>query len=1333
DWRPETEKQMNKRLWVYLCAVWCMFTYNQAALYAHRSYYFKHYNINNGLSQNTVQRILQDRKGFMWFGTKDGLNRFDGTSFKIFHFSTNSELKDNVFRCILQDEDESIWVGTDDGVYIYNSVKETFSRFSERDKNQNIVEGAVSDMIMDEDGDIWISVEEKGVFHYAKKTKELFHYDIKTTPGGLKGITLCADKDGGVWAFPYSSRPFMYIDKKKRQTKEFKLYPGNEFLFDAGEINVVLADPFNQLLVGTSRKGLLRINTVNGNYEVLLDKDENNQPIFVRDVLRVGEDILWIGSESGIYIYSFSRNSVIHHLKHDDADPNSISDNAIYSLYKDNENGIWVGSYFGGVDYYSEQYGNFEKQYPVGSENSISGRRIREFCPAPDGNIWIGTEDNGLNLFDPASDTFLPLPPSLDHLYNNIHALYAENDAIWIGTFSKGLNRYNVKTKTLKTYINTDSQNSISENSIFSLCKDRQGTLWVGTLSGLNIYNPETDDFTRIKQLEGLFIQDIKEDTDGNVWFATFLKGLYRYRPKDKTWKNYMHNPLDSTTLAYNKVTSIFEDSRERLWITTEGGGFCLYEKETESFRTMNDADGLPNNVVYQIKEDRQGRLWLSTNRGLVCFDPDHHTFKSYTIESGLKSNQFNYKSSYKAPDGTLYFGSIDGFVRFNPDSFKEYAHTPPLVLTDLYINNEPANISDKNTPLSQSILYADALELPYHKNSFSLRYAVLSYTARQSGGIEYMLEGFDEEWIRHGAGQSIIYTNLRPGTYTLKIILKEGPRTIAAKNLTIRIKPPLWMTTWAYLVYFILLAAAVFALLYHLQQREVKMQRRKMRIFQQEKERELYRSKMNFFTDIAHEIRTPLSLIKAPLDHVLLTEPVSGNLKENLEIMHKNTDRLLSLVNQLLDFRKTEAEAYALHLVRYNVTDLLRETFIRFLPLVKQKNTTFHTDLPQTDILAKIDKEAFLKIISNLLNNALKYGESLLNVNVFVDEREPVFHVVVQNDGDVISPEHRNEIFKPFVHIDKNKDKVITGTGIGLALSLSLAELHNGSLFYTVDDGLNGFHLVLPIGDAEPVPPPAPEIQGKSSSKSTHADSLLVVEDDREMLQFIAKCLSPHYEVFTAENGEQALKILQDNGVNCIISDVMMPGMDGFEFTKRIKSDVEFSHIPVILLTAKTNVQAKVKGFEIGADDYIEKPFSIEVLLARIANLLNNRNKLRETFLKHPFIGTNTIALTKSDGEFLKKLNEIVQENLHNPDFNVEIIAELVNMSRASFYRKIKGILNLTPNEYIKVERLKKAAQLLKDKEYKVNEICYMVGFNSPSYFARCFQQQFGMLPKDF
>ena len=808
-----------------------------------------------------------------------------------------------------------------------------------------------------------------------------------------------------------------------------------------------------------------------------------------------------------------------------------------------------------------------------------------------------------------------------------------------------------------------------------------------------------------------------------------------------------MHDENNPKSLPYDKVLSIFEDSHRQIWLTTQGGGFCRFQPDTETFANYNLSAGLPNDVVYQIVEDKDGLLWLTTNNGLVCFQPTTGVMKVYTTSNGLLGDQFNYRSSFEAEDGTIYLGSIDGFIAFNPKNFSENKFLPSIVITDFFLFGKEVYAGEPGSPLEKSITFSDQLVLQSNQNSFSFRVAALDFQAPKTSRIMYKLEGFDTDWLTVGESPIVTYSNLRYGDYTfrVKVANSDGVWSDDEVILEVHILPPFYLSIWAYCVYALLIIGCSLYTVMYFKRRSNNKHRRQMEKFEQEKEREVYHAKIDFFTNVAHEIRTPLTLIKGPLENIILKKQVDAETREDLNVMKQNTERLLNLTNQLLDFRKTESQGFRLNFAKCNVTEVLKETHVRFTSLAKQKGLEFTLQVPEKDFYAHVNREAFTKIISNLLNNGVKYAESYVHISLEVSEADDnnSFRIRTENDGVIIPNEMKEEIFKPFVRFNEKEDgKVTTGTGIGLALSRSLAELHQGTLAMGEGEENNTFCLTLPIvQDMTITLTPEPEVEidrmnevpvGETEKKDNRP-TVLVVEDNPDMLAFVMRQLSKEYAVLTATNGEEALRVLDGNYVNLVVSDVVMPVMDGFELCKTIKSDLNYSHIPVILLTAKTNIQSKIEGMELGADAYLEKPFSVEYLQACASSLIQNREKLRKAFAQSPFVAANTMALTKADEDFIKKLNEVIQVNYSNPEFSMDDMADSLNMSRSNFYRKIKGVLDLSPNEYLRLERLKKAAQLLKEGENRVNEICYMVGFNSPSYFAKCFQKQFGVLPKDF
>lgn len=1319
------------------CVLACFFiTIFCQAQSVEEHYYFKNLSIRNGLSQNTVNAILQDRKGFMWLGTKDGLNRYDGLSFRKFkHDAANPRSIGNSFiTSLYEDFNGNIWVGTDAGVYIYYPEKEAFEEFDCQSLEKTRIERSVSMIAGDKQGRVWIAVEAQGMFCYDARQKLLRNYPLSEISSNIKCFTF--DSGGTLWLGFYGDG--LYYSKDNLATVHPYGSPEDgKREFEGGVITKIVQGNYNCLYIGSVKEGVSELNLTSGQVRNLLAIDESGESIFCRDLLPYSDNELWIGTESGIYIYNL-RTAQFIHLRASLYDSYSLSDNAIYALYKDREEGLWIGSYFGGVDYYPRQYTYFAKYYPKNIANSLHGKRVREFCRADDGTLWIGTEDGGLNHFNPKTKEFHFFEPSAG--FTNIHGLCMDGSHLWVGTFSKGLRVIDTRTGVvLRTYTEGHTSHSLNDNSIFSICRTSAGEIYLGTLFGLLRYNRTQDNFDRIPELNGKFVYDIKEDSYGNLWLATYANGAYCYDVSARRWKNYVFDAEDEKSLPYDKVLSVFEDSYRQIWLTTQGGGFCLFHPDTETFTRYGLKDGLPNDVVYQIVEDDDRFLWLTTNNGLVRFDPKTMEMKVFSTANGLPTNQFNYRSGFKDEAGNIYLGSINGFVAFDPRTFAENRQVPAVAITDFLLFNKEVPVGETDSPLKSSITFSDKVVLTADQNSFSFRIAALSYQAPRMNKLMYKLEGFDEGWLTIGESPLVTYSNLGYGDYVFKVKASnsDGVWNEQETSLHLSILPPFYLSGWAYCFYVLFFMGCLVCVIFYFKRRNYRKQHRQMEMLEQEKEREVYHAKIDFFTNVAHEIRTPLTLIKGPLENIILKKEVDSETKEDLYIMKQNTERLLNLTNQLLDFRKTETRGFRLNFTECDVVAVLRETYLRFTSLAKQKGLDFILELPQECFMADVNQEALTKIISNLLNNGVKYASTYLRISLETDEK--VFHIRTFNDGAMIPDTMKEEIFKPFVRLDK-EDEVTTGTGIGLALSRSLAELHQGSLMMEKGEEVNCFCLTLPVNQDSTITLSAENVsrveenscgwEQEETDTKEKKPMILVVEDNPDMLAFVRKQLTTEYSVLTAMNGIEALAVLDNHYVNLVVSDVMMPQMDGFELCKTIKSDLSYSHIPVVLLTAKTNIQSKIEGLELGADAYIEKPFSVEYLLANISSLIHNREKLRQTFAKSPFVAANTMALTKADEEFICKLNDIIQANLHNPEFSMEDMADALKMSRSSFYRKIKGVLDLSPNEYLRLERLKQAAQLLKEGKSRVNEICYTVGFNSPSYFSKCFLKQFGVLP---
>lgn len=1304
------------------------------------NYYFHNLGVRDGLSQSTVYAILQDRRGFMWFGTKGGLCRYDGNSIREFKREKQNPfcLGNNYITCLYEDNEGRIWVGTDAGVYIYTPETEKFVDFDALGPDFPVIRHTVRSIGGSEDGNVWIAVEREGLYCYDSESGQVrTHHDRRFTANVQSFIT---DGTGRIWIGFYGNGLY-YSDDDMKTVCPYVDSKGTE-VFRGDVIHKIIAGSHNQLFISSQNGGVQSLNLTTGERRSLLRTDESGEDIVGRDLLVRSNGELWIGAETGIYIYNLGSGRYRHIRNEGRDDFYALSDNAVYAIYEDREGDMWIGTYFGGVDCLTASSSDFRKYYPTDAPGSLRGRHVREMCRDNEGNLWIATEDAGLNKFSLSRHDFSFFAPSAS--FTNIQSLGMVDGRLWVGTFSKGLKIVDPSGgQIVKSFSAGSDGSGLMDNSIFAIRQISTGKIFVGTMFGLQEY--ENGRFKSVPELNGKFIYDIFEDSGGNLWLATYANGVYRYDINTHKWTNFLHDDKDPGSLPGNKVLSIFEDSRHRVMVTTEGGGFCIYSPRTQSFTSYNSFSGLPSDVVYQIVEDSKGLLWLTTGSGLVRFDLESGEGKLFTTSDGLLSNQFNYCSSFRDDNGDIYFGSIEGLVAFNPAAITTLTKDVKLAIFDFLLYNKEVHPYDADSPLEKSITYSDNITLGADQNSFSLRVGTIGARKSELDRIVYRLDGFDSHWIELGESPIVTYSNLEHGKYRFRMKAIDGKGNESEEcTLQIRIRPPFYLSIWAYILYtLVLITSAVLAVIY-LRNRNERTQALRMEKLEREKERELYRAKIDFFTNVAHEIRTPLTLIHEPLEHILRSKKLDDETVEDLGIMHRNSERLLNLVNQLLDFRKVERSGYRLNFSRCNVSEIVEETYTRFGPLARQKNLDYTLELPEEPVMADISREAFTKVLSNLFNNGVKYAGTYLHIRLCAGS--DTISVITDNDGNVVVPSERESIFKAFVRFgDEESLQGVPGSGIGLALARSLAELHGGTLVMDPVSETNMFVLTVPVTHADAVhidaeeekPAGAGELPLRDvtddKERPSRRHTVLVVDDNTEMRSYLRKLLQDKYSILEAADGREALKILEDNFVNLVVSDVMMTGMDGFELCRTIKSDMRFSHIPVVLLTAKTNIQSKIEGMEMGADSYIEKPFSAPYLLAVISNLISSRETLRRNLANSHYAEVSTMALTKADEEFICKLSELIQTNLQNPDFNIDDMAGSLNMSRSSFYRKVEGVLDLSPKEYLKVERLKRAAELLKSKEYRINEICYMVGFSTSSYFTKCFLKQYGVLPKDY
>ncbi|MCC9063693.1 hybrid sensor histidine kinase/response regulator transcription factor [Flavobacterium piscisymbiosum] len=1291
-----------------------------------QEYYFKHFQVEEGLSNNTVLTSLQDEDGFMWFGTKDGLNRFDGYRFKTYRSNGNPihSLGSNYIQS-LHEYKGVIWVGTDKGLYQYNKKTDEFTVLNEA------INDRINDINHDKNGNIWF-ISGNILYKYSTIKKETKTFN----PNKYFIVTsISRDLNDQIWASSLNK-----IYRYSEENLSFENIPITPPVNSANfRITVIYALDKNNIVIGTQDDGVLVYNIPNKTTSCLQFSSKN--PVYVRQFKKKGDDELWIASESGVYVYNL-KTKVNVNLKKNYNDPYAISDNAAYSITIDKENGIWIGTYFGGINYHQKQYTQFKKYFPQKGQNSISGSAIREIHKDDKGDLWIGTEDAGLNRFNPKTQQFtsyLPNGSKNGVSYYNIHALMPRKDKIWVGTFEHGLDVLDRNTgAVLKHYSANNPSSGLRSNFIFSFYQNKKDKLIVITTMGLYKYNEQNDNFDTLKIFpETTHYTNYKEDSDGNLWAGSYRDGLFYYNPKTKKKEVFIYDYKNPNGISNNSINYIFEDSSKNLWFATENG-LDLFDKKTRAFKKFTTKNGFPSNVVYSILEDDAKNLWLTTSKGLVKFGPDHKSIKIYTTANGLLSDQFNYASAFKDTNGDMYFGNLNGMISFNPKNFTKNKYTPSIFITNLQINNKDIDANGNDSPIKQSISHIDELELNSSQSSFNLEFASLNYTAPELTEYWYKLENVNNDWVYLERNHKVFFTELAPGNYVFKVkSLNSFGVWSKEVELKIRILPPFWASSYAYFFYFLLVCGAFYYIIRYSQHLTQIKNNRKIKHLNDEKEKEIYQAKIDFFTNVAHEIRTPLTLIKGPLEKLLVMEHQLPEVPQNLSIMKKNTSRLLKLVNELLDFRKSEIGGLKLTFVEANISSMVRNFHLRFSQLIEERAIEFELELGDKDISAFVDKEAFKKILSNLMNNAIKYANEKVSITLFRDEKK--LTLIVKNDGNLIPSHLKDKIFEPFFRVD-NMDAT-SGTGIGLSLAHSLTQLHHGSLQVIPDSKLNIFELVVPLRQEEEFmfynEPEKEEIETESEiteiENKHEKPQLLIVEDNEDLLNFITAEMSSIYTVLKADNGENALKIIHNENIQLVISDVSMPVMDGITLCKEIKANLETSHIPVILLTAKNSLKSQIDGLGAGADAYIAKPFSMDYLKVHANNLIENRKQIMNYYASSPLSHIKSIAHNKTDEKFLKKLDEEILKNITDSDLSVESLAEIMNMSRSTLYRKIKDISNLSPNELINIVRLKRAAELLLNENFKIYEIAEKVGYKSQTSFGRNFQKHFSMTPSEY
>ena len=1370
----------------------------------HPFYKFTHYTSQDGLPQNSILAILQDEKGFLWFGTDDGLTKFDGYQFTVFKHQLQEEntLSNNVIRGLLQDKKGFIWISTEGGgINIYDPKTSSFISLLQMGLVNSPKTGSLA---LDHLGNIWIATPSDGIYQVVSSSKApsdnleemVKSLSIKHFTTDNSGLA-----DNKIWRIFEDSQYQLWIGTYDQAAQLLDPITGKFTSIEIHHQNISIRsvksffeDSKGNLWMGTENHGIYIKAPVDSAFLPFgaassILKEEN-----ITSFLEDQQGHIWIGTlGGGLFVYE-PNNGQIFHYDDDPSDPYSLNGSSVFTLLEDQEENIWIGMYSGeGLNKINPGSQHFEHYRPqVNDPGSLSGKMVKSLLMDHDKNLWVGIFNGGLNVKMAGEDRFkrVPLSREKENLNANVQVIFEDaSHHLWIGTDGSGLFHYNPTTKGIKSFqYSRRKPSSLSKDEVWAIVEDRDGNLWIGTANGggLNRFNPNTENFEhyihRPNDTNTPSFNDVRSlliDSKNRFWIGTYGGGLNRYDFKTGKFRYFQHNAADPESISHDIITAIYEDRKGDLWIGTFGGGLNRMNPETGKFEQFREKDGLPSDVIKAVMEDNSGQLWISTVKGLSSFNPETGTFKNYTVEDGLQSNEFNLGSAFKAPNGKMYFGGTNGFNAFLPDQINLPKKPNQPILTKLRVLNQlvhPGDTVENKVLLHESISYTDKLTLNHHHNSFELEFSAMEYNQQDKIKYAYKLEGFDKDWVYTDASRRYApYSNLDAGSYIFKVksTSENGFQNSEESVLQLTILPPWYKSTLAYFAYILLLLLIAYIVKSIIAFRIKMKNDLRFERLEHQKQEEINQLKLRFFTNISHELRTPLMLIKVPLEQLIKRTDFSQQVHHQLNSIHNNASRLLKLINQLLEFRKQETGHLKLEVQENNLKSFITAIYTSFEGLAKQRNIEFNLDL-EDSIPERLwfDLDQMEKVCYNLCYNAFKFtpdgGEITIHVKTssLKDDAKEIrgVAITVEDNGKGIPIEHQDRIFERFFQIEDPQRNITAGTGIGLALSKNIVEFHHGKIsMSSIPNQKTCFTVFLRNGkthfERHEIKTTSTESQPKKLSMeqelnsidfhmlstAEHTDStvsmdaalqhkkLLLVEDNEELVSLMKGVLQLHFQVITAANGEEGIQMAQKTSPDIIISDVMMPRMDGVEMCGLLKKDLATSHIPVILLTARSTYDYQREGYASGADDYLSKPFPLDLLIAKVRNLLFTREKLKLAFRQKPDLAPSDIAVSPADADLMEKAIRVVENHMDDADFDIAAFVKEMGMSRTLLFAKLKAITDHTPNDFIQTIRLKRAAQLLLQSEYKVSEISYMVGFNNPKYFSKCFQKQFGCSPSKY
>ena len=1332
---------------------------------------FRHLDVQDSPDLTTVLSITQDAKGFMWFCTPAGVSRYDSRSFKTYKADpTNPHSISSDYAALsLSDSRQNLWIGTAKGLNKYLPSTDSFQQvLHDSSDNGSLSSNSIYSLHEDSKRRLWVGTFDGLnclVDPSTNRFKRYFFSKTHPRPGVPNQNTInavCEDKKGNIWVATPKGLIRMTFD---RQGIRYKTFRSNKRIANSlinNWITTLATDSQNNVWIGTISGDLDRYDPSTESFThyrkaALAGSSTTNNEINRMHTDKTG--MIWIGTVEGLIQLEPSTLKFTHY-KNDPDNPHSLSDNNIYSIFRDRQGSVWVGTYYGGVNIL---YPNSTPFSVLDTKKSgLTSKQVNSITEDAKHNLWIGSDGAGLDYVNRQTGSVTHYGTGSDPTKNlpskQIKDIYVDKDGYtWVATYRGGLSRLDPANHQWTSYhVSSD----INADNVSAVLEDSQKRFWCllyPQKRRIALFNKQKGTFqlypSKINlpskagsSIEAIASSSLIEDSHRNIWFGGF-GGVYRLRFKSVhlEWIPFKDNPQNNNTTQNGVVNSIHEDNRGRIWAGTQSNGLKRFDPIHNAFIDYTKEYGLPKETIKAIQSDKAGILWISAVSGLIRFDPETRVCQIYNKTDGVPGTELQAGSSYKDATDKLYFGSNDGLLYFDPALVKINKQAPPVVFTGLEVSNKLVNVGDESHLLAKDIGYNDQLIFDYQQNFFTISFAVLNHIKSEKNQYAYKLDGLDQEW--HSIKTpSITYNNLPSGEYTLLVkgANNDGIWSPKPTQLRIVMLPPWWKTWWAYCLYLLSFGLILYLILRFFWLRNTF-----------NREQELYQTKLDFFTNISHEIRTHLTLIVGPIDVLLRTKKSDKDIQKQLAYAKNSSDSLLNLVTELMDFRKAESKQLVLHISQNDIVTFIKNILISFEYLSEKRNANFSFSSSKETIQLWFDTDQLAKVVFNLLSNAYKFISDNGEIRISIDEKIDFVEIKVYDNGKGISEENVKKLFTNYFQVHDYGVKN-TGYGIGLALSKTITELHKGTLSVESKEAQNdqngftcftirlrkGHHHFTKDQLIAPTPQPvvvpafqeeAPVAFSEPVPEREKTYTILLVEDNAELRSFVKGILMNQYHIIEAVDGLAGWEAAIEHIPDMVISDIMMANLDGLELCSRLKSDERTSHIPVILLTAKATVTHQVEGLETGADSYITKPVNVKLLELTIRNLFSSRESIRQKYSQQVILEPQNIISNSVDKGFIHKVIQITEEHMSNPEFGVEMLTIEVGMSAPVLYKKMKALTNMSVNDFTKSIRMKKAAQLLQQRQLNINEVAYEVGFEDRRYFSREFKKVFGLKPSEY